>query len=154
MFPTISSATRRGKIPSRWLNFLSDRKVLHPRSQRMAEGNSLERRDSQPHLFYLHHRMLGKDRFFQKNTVFRLKNHEKFILQTPENRIQLCRLSQVYVVYGIFNTRGKKDAIIVLTMKRSAAFAVQDIDSEIYALKMRSMVSLNKKGEHTNENDG
>lgn len=39
-------------------------------------------------------------------------------------------------------------------MKRSAAFVVQDIDSEIYALKMRSMVSLNKKGEHTNENDG
>lgn len=127
MFPTISSATRRGKIPSRWLNFLSDRKVLHPRS---------------------------KDRFFQKWTISRFKNHENFIFQIPENRIQSCRLSQVYVVYGIFNTRGKKDAIIVLTMKRSAALVGQDIVSEIYALKMRSMVSLNKKGEHTNENDG
>ena len=120
----------------------------------MAEGNSLERRDPQPPLFYLHHRMLRKYRFFQKDTVFRLKNHKKFIFQIPENRIQSCRLSQVYVVYGIFNTSGKKDAIIVLTTKRSAALVGQDIVSEIYALKMRSMVSLNKKGEHTNENDG
>lgn len=116
-----------GEIPGRWLNFLSYRKVLHPRS---------------------------KDRFFQKWTVSRSKNHEKFILQISENRILSCRLSQVYVVYGIFNTRGKKDAIIVLTTKRFAALVGQDIDSEIYALKMRSMVSLNKKGEHTNENDG
>lgn len=119
----------------------------------MAEGNSLERRDPQPPLFY-HHMMLKRDRFFQKWTASRFKNHENFIFQIPENRIQSCRLSQVYVVYGIFNTRGKKDAIIVLTMKRSAALVGQDIVSEIYALKMRSMVSLNKKGEHTNENDG
>lgn len=105
-------------------------------------------------LLYLHHMMARKDKFFRKWTVSRFKNHEKFILQIPENRIQLCRLSQVYVVYGFFNTRGKKDAIIVLAMKWSAAFVGQDIVSEIYALKMRSMVSLNKKGEHTNENDG
>lgn len=80
----------------------------------MAEGNSLERRDPQPPLFYLHHMMLKRDRFFQKWTASRFKNHENFIFQIPENRIQSCRLSQVYVVYGIFNTRGKKDAIIIV----------------------------------------
>ncbi len=103
-------------------------------------------------LLYLHHMMARKDKFFRKWTVSRFKNHEKFILQIPENRIQLCRLSQVYVVYGFFNTRGKKDAIIVLTTRRSAAFAGQHIDSESCALQIRSMVSLYKKGEHTNEN--
>ncbi len=93
----------------------------------MAEGNFLERRVSQPPLFYLHHRILRGNRFFQKWTVSRFKNHKKFIFQIPENRIQSCRLSQVYVVYGIFNTRGKKDAIIILITKRSVALVGQDI---------------------------
>ncbi len=93
----------------------------------------LAKRDNRG-LMYFHHLVAGKDRFFQKWTVSGFKNLVKLILQIPENRIQSCRLSQVYVVYGIFNTREKKDAIIVLTMKRSVAFVGQDIDSESCAL--------------------
>ncbi len=116
-----------GEIPGRWLNFLRKDKVRIPASLLVmnlsapATSSRLAKRGARG-LMYLQHMMAKKGGFFPKWTVFRLENPKKFIFQIPENRIQSCRLSQVYVVYGIFNTRGKKDAIIVLAMKRSAAF--------------------------------